>query len=753
MVKKNKNSRQVFRHIEVEQKVPFHDLDPMQVVWHGNYYKYFDVARFELFKAAGIDLYEYTISKQVSFPVSRTAIKHIAPLRYHDEFICKAVVTEAEYKIAMSFEIRLKNTGQVCARGKSEQVAVVVPDMILQYRIPEDITSSLLWFDDMLLSHLDHTDTDKITAALAIGYERVAAWADLLDQINVFPVHDSDTGKNLKISLAPFKLLHPDKEGRGRPATHSLDELTQKLLRSAIGNSGNIAAAFFSGFLAHPLPVSFPAAARQGFDQAKKAVATPRPGTMLDLLESLADFFDEQGDASRLRKGQFDTDELTCKLKQSVEESPTRLPILEKAKVVDAGALGMFLFLEVFFKALENRTDQCIPVMESFKGLLSVCPEYREPPQSGFCVNLQVGLPQGCTTVSQDLIPPLGDSVVLSQTDRSLKLHIHTRDREMLKQQISEVGSILTWDDEPIRSRSNATLSRTHPDTVGIITDAAGSITLDRASELGIILMDSFIVTDDGSCPETLADPADIYAAMDRGQRVMTAQASVFQRQEIFRKAMEQYGSVLYLCVGSVYTNNYAVASQWVEENKLSRRMRVIDTGAASGRLGLIAETVSLAAGFMQDLDALTAYAYNTIGACDELLFLNQLKYLAMGGRMSRTGSRMGDLFSIRPVISPRADGAKKVGTVRNSAGQIRFALNRLEQNFNSTACPRILLEYSDNREWLETSVMPKIIQTCARAHVSLIPLSLTSGVHMGPGTWGIAFLTENLADNDPDKK
>lgn len=144
MVKKIEKKKPTYRHFETLHKVPFHDLDPMHVMWHGNYFKYFDVTRFDLFKAAGIDLYDYSISKQISFPVSRSSIKHIAPLKFHDEFICQAVVTEAEYKIAINFEIRLKDTGQVCARGKSEQVAVRVPEMTLLYRIPEDITSSLL---------------------------------------------------------------------------------------------------------------------------------------------------------------------------------------------------------------------------------------------------------------------------------------------------------------------------------------------------------------------------------------------------------------------------------------------------------------------------------------------------------------------------------------------------------------------------------------------------------------------------------
>lgn len=589
----------------------------------------------------------------------------------------------------------------------------------------------------------ESTATQKITTALAVGYERIVAWADLLDQVNVFPVHDSDTGKNLKISLAPFKQINPGGGADKTSSGGSFDKLINKLSMSAVGNSGNIAAAFFSGFLSHPLPAFLPTAAGRGLNMAMNAVADPRHGTMLDLFERQARFFDDRACDGQLQKTSFDTNELTEVLRQSVAQSMTRLPALQQAGVVDAGALGMFLFLEGFFKALEDRQDQCIPVMESFKNRLSVSIEYTDPSPPAFCVDLQIRMDQD--TAPDRLIKTLGDSIVTAKTDRSLKIHVHTKDRDALKDQVSEIGSITAWHAEPIITRPQKAQIRTNPGTVGIITDAAGSISLDRAAELGITLMDSFIVTDEGGSPETLADPARMYADMTRGKKVMTAQASVFQRHETFRKVLGQYDQVLYLCVGSVYTGNYDVAVRWVTDNGLSERMRVVDTGAASGRLGLIVETIALAAQTLKDLAELEAHALKVIGICDELLFLNQLKYLAMGGRMSKTGSVAGDILSIRPIITPRADGAQKVATVRNSAGQIRYAVDLLERKFGKTASPRILLEYSDNRAWVKNSVMPHICQACPQARISLVPLSLTAGVHMGPGTWGMAFLPGEL--------
>ncbi len=128
---------------ELKLKVPFHDLDPMRIVWHGNYLKYFDQARFALFADAGVDLYQYLVEKNYVFPITRTATKHIAPLQPNDDFICKATVVEAHYKIATEFEIWRLPQRILCTRGKSDQVAVKMPGMEMELEIPVDIRLAL----------------------------------------------------------------------------------------------------------------------------------------------------------------------------------------------------------------------------------------------------------------------------------------------------------------------------------------------------------------------------------------------------------------------------------------------------------------------------------------------------------------------------------------------------------------------------------------------------------------------------------
>lgn len=131
------------KSIEIRRSVQFYDLDPAQIVWHGNYFNYFEDARWELLNRFGVDLFAYYERTKIIFPIIRTATKHIYPLRYRDEFICKATILEARSKIVVGFEIRLAQDGRVCARGRTEQVAVMTPEMEILLRIPDDIRAAL----------------------------------------------------------------------------------------------------------------------------------------------------------------------------------------------------------------------------------------------------------------------------------------------------------------------------------------------------------------------------------------------------------------------------------------------------------------------------------------------------------------------------------------------------------------------------------------------------------------------------------
>jgi DegV family protein with EDD domain len=567
--------------------------------------------------------------------------------------------------------------------------------------------------------------TPNFQKAHIAGVERIAAWSDVLDDINVFPVADGDTGRNLITSLTPLRYLEKD-----------LEDTIHKLLLSARGNSGNIAVQFFSGFLTADSLENLAQAAKSGRDQAWQAVSKPMPGTMLTVLDTLVDFL---GQSDFENKAEY-VDKIIDLLEESVKSTPEMLPELKRAGVVDSGALGMFIFLEGFFKSLAGQHNEFRSISAIFQGLLEISPSYQVEMEEGYCVDTVIHFDENVEEKVSRL-NQYGESVVIIPHGDYFKVHLHTSDSREVKAQIESLGDVVHWADDNIGSQIRDFARLHRQGAIHIMTDAAGSVTREDSRELGLTLLDSYINTGEKSLPETLFSPEELYRTMRQGSRVSTSQASVFERHQYYQRVLTQYPKVLYLCVGSVYTGNYDVAVDWKTKNDPDDRLTVIDTGAASGRLGAIVIATARYSVQAGDPEAVINFAQRAVEKCEEYVFLDKLKYLAAGGRLAKSSAFFGDMFNVKPIISPTAEGAQKVGAVKNRNGQLNYALDKLEGAYDKESAPFIMLEYSDNRDWINDTVKKEIQACYPSAEIMLQPLSLTSGVHMGPGTWAVAFL------------
>jgi DegV family protein with EDD domain len=562
--------------------------------------------------------------------------------------------------------------------------------------------------------------------ALVAGVERLTAWADLLDWINVFPMADGDTGRNLVISLAPLR--RPDRE---------MQALSRDLLLSARGNSGNIASGFFQCFIQTTSWEMLTDTVRLGRDHAWQAVPDPRPGTMLSFFDVLTAVLPD----AHAIPGPDSIAEILMHLEAIVRDTTDQQSKLRKAGVVDAGALGMFLYFEGFFHILAGGRIPFRTVMESFRDRLQVAPSYGEDPETGYCIDTVLHTGKAMQDAEQ-ILAVLGKSVVVTQEDSYLKVHFHTPDREEARRKLEGLGQVIGWEEDDLYRQTSA-FGSVHPKPViHIMTDAAGSLTREEAKTLGISLLDSYITIGEHSLPETYFRPEELYDAMRRGARVTTAQASVFERNQIYESVMSLHSQVLYLCVGSAFTGNYGVVMDWKRRHDPEGRLTVVDSGAASGRLGVLALAVASYAFEAGEAEQVVDFALQAVTRCEEYVFLDRLEYVAAGGRLSKTGAFFGDMFRMKPIISPMPEGACKVGVVRNREEQLHFAMEAMGRSLQPEEKALIMLEYSDNRPWVD-EVSNDVAKRYPKARIIVHPLSLTSGAHMGPGTWAVAFLPD----------
>ena len=114
----------------VELEVPFHDVDLLRVVWHGHYYKYFEVARTKLLRSLGLDAGE-VIGKRYLLMLSESSCRHLNPLKYGDRFEVAAWLQDVENRICIDFEIENLSSGQRCARGRTVLVSLDLEGRLL----------------------------------------------------------------------------------------------------------------------------------------------------------------------------------------------------------------------------------------------------------------------------------------------------------------------------------------------------------------------------------------------------------------------------------------------------------------------------------------------------------------------------------------------------------------------------------------------------------------------------------------------
>lgn len=109
--------------VEVVVKVPFYDIDPMGVVWHGHYFKYFEIARCALLDKIQ---YNYPQMRDSGFmwPVVDTRVKYVGSALFQQEITVRAEIVEYENRLKIAYRITDQVSGKCLTKGYTIQVAV-----------------------------------------------------------------------------------------------------------------------------------------------------------------------------------------------------------------------------------------------------------------------------------------------------------------------------------------------------------------------------------------------------------------------------------------------------------------------------------------------------------------------------------------------------------------------------------------------------------------------------------------------------
>jgi len=128
--------------VEIKLKAQFYDVDAMQVVWHGNYPRFLEVARCELLDLIGYN-YDQMIASGYAWPIVDLRIKYVSPIRFGQEFTVDATVAQFENGLKIDYRLRDKITGETLTKARTFQVPVDIATGELCLQSPPSLIARL----------------------------------------------------------------------------------------------------------------------------------------------------------------------------------------------------------------------------------------------------------------------------------------------------------------------------------------------------------------------------------------------------------------------------------------------------------------------------------------------------------------------------------------------------------------------------------------------------------------------------------
>ncbi len=312
------------------------------------------------------------------------------------------------------------------------------------------------------------------------GYVNLKRNMTVVDELNVFPVPDGDTGKNMTMTIEGGVM-------GTRKEFDSLGDMMQKFSRnsllSARGNSGVILSQFIRGLaigsenLEYFTPKTFASAFKRGCEYAYHAVATPTEGTMLTVIREASEYLE----AVKLSDFIDCFERLLTVMHRSLKNTPKLLAVLKEAGVVDSGGAGIVCIFEGMQSVLCGNPveDIDIPVETTASDIAF---NENSELEFGYCTEFILQLQTSKTDIEafklSDMTQKLqtfGDSVVTVQDGSLVKVHVHTFNPEQVIGYVRQYGEMVTVKIENMSvQHSEIAASRPERQKFAVVATATG---------------------------------------------------------------------------------------------------------------------------------------------------------------------------------------------------------------------------------------------------------------------------------------
>ncbi|MBR1743473.1 MAG: DAK2 domain-containing protein [Lachnospiraceae bacterium] len=308
-------------------------------------------------------------------------------------------------------------------------------------------------------------DAGMIQKMFLAGAKALEAKKEYINELNVFPVPDGDTGTNMTMTvMAAAK----DVSLLEKPTIDTLGKaISGGSLRGARGNSGVILSQIFRGFVKairgndEIQAELLGKAISQAADTAYKAVMKPKEGTILTVAAAGAEKAKELLEAGDIEDLAVFCDQVSQCMEEALLKTPDLLPVLKEAGVVDSGGEGLMTFIRGALDALNGRTADFSITVGGTTSVVRASTAGEADIKYGYCTEFIIMLERNADVVEGQLkeyLQKIGDCVVVVSDEDIVKVHVHTNDPGLAIQKALTYGSLTSMKIDNMREEHHEKL-------------------------------------------------------------------------------------------------------------------------------------------------------------------------------------------------------------------------------------------------------------------------------------------------------
>lgn len=587
-------------------------------------------------------------------------------------------------------------------------------------------------------------DGIKLYNSFFYGKKEVFRKHKYLNKINIFPVADGDTGTNLALTMHSIIA--------GTQAEDSVANVSRNMADAALmgsrGNSGIIFAQFVYGLSQeirdkHVLSIKdFVFAVKGGVESAYKAVSKPVEGTILTVMKSWSDALHS------IHKKTTDFAELfnhsIKEAKITLQETPKKLPVLEQAGVVDAGAEGFVSFLEGFFLGLKQAAHLKADTNENIileNTVSHTFKKYEELPYR-YCTEGLLQKTDMTADTLREQLSDLGDSLIIAQTESMIKFHIHTNSPSQIFYTLHNQGVIAQSKADDMKRQKEMQFQP--KSTTAIVVDSACDLPHSLLDKYQINLIPiNIIFGKHHFLDKVTLSPNNFYSLLDEYSMFpTTSQPSIKALETLYSMLLDNYEHIISLHLSSSLSGTYNAATL-AAKNFPAEKIAVVDTRHLSTSYGLIVQQIAESVYKNRPFKKIVTLAERLPEKATILVSVKNLKYMVKGGRVSPLKGIAAKILNLKPIVSLDEKGNSKLyGKAFSFKANINKIIAMIATHNNKHPIASYAIGHAQNKT--EAKLLEeRLARILGKRAEYIMDISPVIGSHAGVGAVSVSFIEQ----------